>query len=75
MTQITILSLWITAGIATAAVVPDREGSRFGWAPVSVFFGPLWLFVALERRHANDQAPLPWRQSSSMGPRNRVEIS
>jgi len=75
MTQISILVLWTVSGLASAAAVPDSEGSRFGWAPVSLFFGPLWLFVAVERRQVVEQDQLAWSPSVDVRSCDHVELA
>jgi len=75
MTQIIVFALWIMAGIASAAAVPDPGGSRLGWAPISILFGPLWLLVALERKQALEEDPTSWGQPATLRLGSRVESS
>jgi hypothetical protein len=80
MTQITIFTLWIILGIASAAAVPDPGRSRLGWAPMSVIFGPLWLLVAFERKQAIEAGRLAWTEhiatcSGGSGKRIQMESS
>lgn len=50
MINLLILALWaaIGAGVAAATAAPGE--SRWAWAPVAAFFGPLWLSIAMDRR-------------------------
>jgi hypothetical protein len=75
MTQISILVLWTVSGLASAAALPDSEASRFGWAPVSLFFGPLWLFVAVERRQVAEQDQHGWSPSVNVSTHDHVELA
>lgn len=44
-----ILVAWALSGtIAARALATEADWWR--WAPISVFFGPLWLAVAAEQR-------------------------
>ena len=45
-----ILIAWMLTG-AIAARASSTEPDWWRWAPVSTFFGPLWLVVAADQRH------------------------
>ena len=44
-----ILLVWVASGVL-AARASSVDGEWRHWAPVSVFFGPLWLTVTAEQR-------------------------
>ena len=50
MVNIVLLMTWMLAGAVASVAFADRSGSRFGDVPMAAILGPLWLFVALDRR-------------------------
>ena len=52
MLNIALLAAWMLAGALAALAFADRSGSRWGHVPVAAILGPLWLFVAVDRREA-----------------------
>lgn len=50
MIQALLLTAWVLSGVAIAARATPDPANRLGWAPMAVFFGPLWLAVVVEQR-------------------------
>ena len=50
MINVLLLAAWLASGIAIAAARAAPDESRFAWAPMAAFLGPLWLIVANEQQ-------------------------
>ena len=50
MMNVLLLAAWLISGVAIAAALAGPDESRFAWAPMAAFLGPLWLIVANEQR-------------------------
>lgn len=50
MINVLLLATWLISGVAIAAALAGPDESRFAWAPMAAFLGPLWLIVANEQR-------------------------
>ena len=49
MIQFLLLAAWSLSGVGIAAALTPGPDNRFAWAPIAIFLGPLWVFVAAER--------------------------
>lgn len=50
MLNIALLLAWMAMGAVAALALADRPESRWGHVPMAAILGPLWLFVAMDRR-------------------------
>lgn len=50
MLNVGLLLTWILVGALAALAFADRGESRWGDVPMATILGPLWLFVAMDRR-------------------------
>lgn len=50
MVNIALLTTWMLVGALAAVAFADRSSSRWSDVPMATILGPLWLFVAIDRR-------------------------
>lgn len=50
MLNIALLLAWMLVGALAALAFADRSASRWGHVPMAAILGPLWFFVAMDRR-------------------------
>ena len=50
MLNVVLLLAWMLLGALAALALADRSSPRWGDVPMAAILGPLWLFVAMDRR-------------------------
>lgn len=58
-----VLLAWISTGTAVAVSLADEREPLWAWVPMTAFFGPLWLSLALDRRALAVASPRGFRSS------------